>query len=54
MVSRTTESDCMRIELSTTYKHFLPAEDAVLEIFGIGFDNMQLETAHKNPKTQGT
>lgn len=37
----------MRIELSTTYKHFLSAEEAVLEGYSLGFSYMQLGAAHR-------
>ncbi|MFB6088724.1 MAG: sugar phosphate isomerase/epimerase family protein [Candidatus Aenigmatarchaeota archaeon] len=37
----------MRIEISTTYKHFLSAEEAVLECYSLGFSYMQLGAAHK-------
>lgn len=37
----------MRIELSTTYKHYLSGEEAVLECYGLGFNHIQLGAAHK-------
>ncbi|MFB6076362.1 MAG: sugar phosphate isomerase/epimerase family protein [Candidatus Aenigmatarchaeota archaeon] len=37
----------MRIEISTTYKHFLSAEEAILECYSLGFSYMQLGAAHK-------
>lgn len=38
----------MRIELSTTYKHYLLAQEAVAEIYSLGFDKMQLGAAHED------
>lgn len=37
----------LKLELSTTYRISDPAEDAVVKIFSIGFDKMQLGAAHQ-------
>lgn len=36
----------MRVEISTTYKHYLAGEKAVLELYGLGFNAIQLGAAH--------